>query len=141
MSSIYSPRYWDSLFSSRTYEGLVSISSALCAAAEFSIEEVEYGLPRVAFMFVEGLCWFAQATRSGVWTYYEATPAPRQAAMLEALEASAPAGFAARYRTGMRDWMNESEMEKLDSWMKDHDAQNNSWLWSIAEQHRSVLTK
>jgi hypothetical protein len=135
----YSSAYWDSLFSLGSYEGLVSISQALCTAPKFSIEEAEYGLPRLAFMFVEGLCWFAQATRSGVWTYFEATPETRQAAMLEALEASAPKGFAARYATGMRDWMNESEMEKLDRWIKSHDTQNNSWLWSIAEQHRGVF--
>jgi hypothetical protein len=135
----YSAAYWDSLFSLGRYEGLVSISQALCTAPTFSIEAAEYGLARPAFLFVEGLSWFAQATRSGVRTYFEATPATRQAAMLEALEASAPKGFAAQYGTGMRDWMNASEMEQLDRWIQSHDTQNNSWLWSIAEQHRGVF--
>jgi hypothetical protein len=139
MSSKYSSAYWDSLFGSRNYEGLVRISEALCAAPEFSIEKAEYGLSRAAFMFVEGLCWFAQSARSGVWTYFEATPDARQVAMLEALGECAPEGFAVRYATGMHHGTNESEMKKLDRWIKDHDAQNNIWLWSVAKQHRDMI--
>ena len=59
--------------------------------------------------------------------------------MLEALAEAGPEGFAVRYATGMRNWNDESEMEKLDRWIRDHDAHNNVWLWSIAELHRGMI--
>jgi hypothetical protein len=98
----YSSRYWDSLFKSREYGQLVDLSSALCSCPAFRGADTEYGLPRAAFTFVEGLVWFAQANRSGVWTYFESTPQARQSAMLDALETGrAPPGFAAHYAFGI----------------------------------------
>jgi hypothetical protein len=140
MTRKYSSRYWDSLFSSREYGRLVDLSSAVCSCSVFRPDDPEYGLPRAAFTFVEGLLWFAQANRSGVWTYFESTPQPRQSAMLDALETGdAPPGFAAHYALGMRDWKAEDKSAQVDSWIRAHDAENNEWLWHVAEEHRSLF--
>jgi hypothetical protein len=136
----YSSRYWDSLFKSREYGQLVDLSSALCSCPVFRQADTEYGLPRAAFTFVEGLLWFAQANRSGVWTYFESTPQPRQSAMLETLENShAPPGFAAHYAVGLRNWKTEDTIGEVDLWIRAHDRENNTWLWSIADEHRSLF--
>src|SRR5579872_2763727 len=115
MNQKFSSRYWDSVFKSRAYEQLVELSSALCGCSAFRVTDADYGLPREAFAFVEGLLWFAQAQRSGVWTYFESTPLPRQSAMLSALETcSAPSGFAEHYALAMREWTTEAKADQVD---------------------------
>jgi hypothetical protein len=140
VSQKFSSGYWDSLFKSCEYGGLVDLSSALCSCSAFKLIDTEYGLPRPAFLFVEGLLWFAQAHRSGVWTYFEATPERRQSAMLSALEdGDAPPEFAANYAFGMRNWKDEGKIGQVDCWILAHDRENTSWLWRVADEHRVLF--
>jgi hypothetical protein len=81
----YSDRYLDGLFESSTYHDLVVLQGILTTPPHFDSHQPDYGLPSHFFVVVEGLAWFAQACRSGVWTYFEATPPQRQQAMYEAL--------------------------------------------------------
>ena len=113
--------YVDRLLADGTYEALVHLSSAICSSARFDLGLSDYGLPRFAFLFAETLLWFAQGNRSGVWTYYEATPQDRQHAIANALRDAAPEEFALMYEQGMRDWQDEAKIAALDAWMHAHD--------------------
>ena len=118
----------------------MDLSSALCSGSVFRPQELQYGLPLPAFTFVESLLWFAQAQRSGVWTYFESTPPERQAAMLQTLESNpAPAGFAEHYALGMNNGKDVEKLDVVDLWIRAHDVDNNAWLWRIADEHRALF--
>jgi hypothetical protein len=135
----FSANYLEALFVSREYEKLAELSAIICGSPGFRAEAPDYGLPMPAFTFVECLLWFAQAVRSGVWTYFEATPTNRQQALLGALERLAPSGFAKRYAFGCQFWRDEMKMKELDQWMDSHDEENTVWLWSLVNAHRHTI--
>lgn len=135
----FSANYLDSLFASREYEKLAELSAIISGSSQFRADVPDYGLPMPAFVFCESLLWFAQTFRSGVWTYFEATPIERQKAMLSALEIMAPHGFADRYAFGSQFWKDAVKMKDLDQWMNDHDDENNLWLWSLIDEHRDSM--
>src|SRR5437868_13704764 len=135
----FSSAYWDALYSSEDYSKLAEISSLFCASEVFHSGEPDYGFPQPIFTFVESLLWFAQANRTGVWTYYEATPISRQQAMLSALKSEAPDEFTKYYALGMRDWRDEVKIKSVDNWIKDHDAYHNRWLHHMAKKHRTAI--
>jgi hypothetical protein len=135
----FSQAYLDSLFSSRDYDKLVELSGYLQDG--LSRGEPTYGYPQPVFVFLESLIWFAQAMRSGVVTYYEATPKARQEAMLDALERSAPSGFATYYALGMQGWQDERKIEIVDLWMESHDEENSCWLWHLVNEHRDTIER
>ncbi len=139
MARKYAIQYIDRLLNGETYHDLVEISSAMCSSVQYTLEAPDYGLPPFAFLFVETLLWFAQAIRSGVWTYYEATPASRQRAMAAALRAQAPAGFADWYERGMSDWHDEQRIQAVDNWLKENDNSANAWLRLLARENREAL--
>jgi hypothetical protein len=135
----YATEYIDRLSADGTYESLVHLSSAICSSAQFDPALRDYGLPRFAFLFAETLLWFAQGSRSGVWTYYEATPLERQDAMAGALREAAPGEFASMYERGMRDWQDETRIAALDTWMQAHDETANDWLRALLKTNREAL--
>jgi hypothetical protein len=85
---------------------------------------------------VEALAWFAQATRSGVWTYFEATMPERQQAMYEALVKFGPHGFAERYQFGMHRWRDSSAIAPLDFWIESNDDRASEWMRTVLREHR-----
>ena len=107
----YAIEYIDRLLADTTYDSLAELSSVMFSGEQFDNALPDFGLPRFAFLFVETLLWFAQGSRSGVWTYYEATSQARQQAMSDALRADAPVGFATWYEQGMRDWEDETRID------------------------------
>ena len=135
----YATEYIDRLLADPTYDSLAELSSVMCSGEQFDNSLPDFGLPRFAFLFVETLLWFAQAQRSGVWTYYEATTQARQQAMLEALRAAAPEGFVASYEQGMRDWEDESRIDAVDKWMEANDEAAHVWLRTLANTNRDAL--
>jgi hypothetical protein len=137
----FSQSYLDALFSSPDYGKLVELSLYLHGAEGYSRNEASYGYPQPVFVFVESLVWFAQAIRSGVWTYYEVTPRTRQDAMLSALQCEAPSGFSEHYSLGMRDWQDKAKIRVVDAWMQDHEEDNNRWLWRLVNEHRAVIER
>src|SRR5579872_4844236 len=102
--SLIASAYLDKTFSERDEASLAFLSSLVCGTQAFDERHAVYGLPPPLFLFVEDLLWFAQAWRSGSWTYFEATPPERQQAMLEALRTDAPNGWSDQYASGMRRW-------------------------------------
>jgi len=135
----FSQAYLDALFSSRDYDKLAELAGYLQGG--LSLGDPTYGCSRPVFAFLESLLWFAQAIRSGVWTYYEATPRARQDAMLGALESLAPEGFATHYALGMRSWQDERTIGVVDAWIENHDEDNNRWLWSLVDEHRATFAR
>jgi hypothetical protein len=135
----FSRAYMDALFSSHDNSKLVELSGYLQEGLNRG--DPTYGYPQAVFVFMESLLWFAQAIRSGAWTYYEATPRARQQAMLRALEGEAPAGFATHYSLGMQNWQDESRIGVVDTWIEDHDEDNNRWLWRLANEHRATFER
>ncbi len=105
----------------------------------FASRDSTYGLPRALFLFVESLAWFAQGLRSGVWTYFEATPSVRQQEMLAALGDLAPKGFDEQYGAGMRGWAEPDQAAAVDRWLAQSDEENNAFLWRLAEQNRAMI--
>jgi hypothetical protein len=86
------------LFVAREYDGLVWLSALICGSEVFDPQEPAYGLEPPLFLFVEALAWFAQAIRSGVWTYFETTPVGRQQRMLALLKTIGPSEFGSAMR-------------------------------------------
>jgi hypothetical protein len=93
------------------------------------------------FVFQETLMWLSQTIRSGMWTYYEATPGARQEAMLRALECEAPPDYAATYSLGMETWQDDVKREAVDIWVGCHEEDCNLWLWRLANRHRAMFER
>lgn len=132
-----SQAYLAALFTPGSYGNLVEISTLLCGSSQFSPEKGDYGLNVQLFLLVEGLAWFAQSTRSGACTYFEATDPKRQTFMLAALKADGPEAFAQQYAFGAAHWRDKEAMEQLDQWMGEMDYENNNWLWRVAQNQQS----
>ncbi len=139
MARNYAVQQIDRLIDGETYHDLVELSSVMRSSQQYALQAPEYGLPTFAFLFVETLLWFAQAIRSGVWTYYEATPATRQRVMAAALRAHGPAGFADWYERGMADWQDELRIRVVDDWIEANDDAANAWLRLLARENREAL--
>ncbi len=135
----YSVQYIDRLLGGDTYHDLVELSSVIRSSQHYTSQAVDYGLPTFAFVFAETLLWFAQAIRSGAWTYYEATPLLRQTAMAESLQVLAPPGFAEWYERGMSSWQDEEEMEAVGEWIKTNDYVAQNWLRGLARENRESI--
>ena len=137
----YAVQYIDRLLDGDSYQELVDLSSVICTSKQYVSRAADYGLPTFAFVFAETLLWFAQASRSGVWTYYEATPLLRQIAMVEALHAHAPLEFAEWYERGMHDWQDEEKIGTVNAWIKANESVATTWLRTLARENReSILT-
>ncbi len=139
MPSRYSPDFIDRHLRGNDTHSLVELSQVVHGSAIRSDHLPNYGLPQPAFLLCETLLWFAQSLRSGVWTYFEATPEARQNAMLMALEALGPDGYADAYRQGMVGWQNEEFMATLDAWIESHDEATTHWLHRLALENRALF--
>jgi hypothetical protein len=135
----YATEYIDRLLAEATYENLTALSAAICSSAQFTAASPDYGLPQFAFLFAETLLWFAQAARSGVWTYYEAASPARQDAMLIALPQAAPHEFALWYERGMHDWRDETGIAAVDDWIEANDEAAHEWLRALVRQNGETL--
>jgi hypothetical protein len=135
--SRYSDKYLDALFDSSEYADLVMLQGILASPPHSNRVAPEYGLPTHFFVVVESLAWFAQATRSGAWTYFEATMPQRQQAMYEALVRFGPRDFAERYQFGMYHWRDSAAIAALDFWIESNDERANEWMRIVLREHRA----
>jgi hypothetical protein len=139
MARKYAVQYIDRLLDGESYHDLVELSAAMCSSSQYTSKAPDYGLPTFAFLFAETLLWFAQSIRSGVSTYYEATPVLRQCVMATALRAHAPAGFADWYQRGMTDWKDELRIRDVDDWIAASNNAASAWLRLLARENREAL--
>jgi hypothetical protein len=121
------------------YSDLVTLSTIVSSSIIFKSEESDNGLPPAAFLFVELLCWFAQAIRSGVWTYYEATPNERQLAFERVLREFAPLDFSYWFNRGTADWKDEAKIKAVDEWIEMNDERCNRWLREFTLANRDLF--
>jgi hypothetical protein len=133
--------YIDALLHGDDHCQLAELSSIICVAPSFSQVAPDYGLPLLAFIFVEAQCWFAQSLRSGAWTYYEATPRYRQEAMSKALRHCAPQAYADWYERGMSDWTDQAKVCAVDSWIAASDEATQRWLRRLISESRDIVMK
>jgi hypothetical protein len=141
MAAKFTQAYLDALFSAPEFEKLVEIAGYFYGSEEYRRDAPDFGLPQPAFVFQETLTWFSQAIRSGVWTYYEATPRVRQEAMHRALECEAPSGYAATYSLGMETWEDDLKCQGIDEWIAAHENDCNQWLWCLANRYRPIFER
>ncbi len=135
----FSSEYIDKLLTGREYSDLVTLSTIVGSSTMFKNDESDYGLPSEAFLFVELLCWFAQAIRSGVWTYYEATPKERQLAFARVLLEFAPSDFYDWFNRGTKNWKDEEKIKTVDEWIEMNDERCNRWLREFALSNRDLF--
>lgn len=136
----YSERYLDALLDSAApYDSLVELQGLLRLLPDYDESQPARGLPAYFFVVVETLQWFAQGARSGVWTYFEATPPPRQQAMADALQKLGADEWARRYQYGIDQWKDPAAIAALDIWMSAQDDATHQWLRALLHAHRAEL--
>ncbi|POA50825.1 MULTISPECIES: hypothetical protein [unclassified Pseudomonas] len=138
MRAVYGTAYVDQLIDSRSYEAMAMLGAHMEAAAP-APDQPDLGLPPPLFVYLEALTWFAQSVRSGAWTYFEATPHPRQQAMRDNLLALDCDGWRERYVFGMDHWDDEASMAELDRWIDASEPEQESWLLQLLDTHRDRL--
>jgi hypothetical protein len=131
--------YIDRLLARSDYDALVELQGILWSWPGRRSERPDYAFPSSVFVFVEVLGWFAQAERSGTWTYYEGTPIWRQEALRDALKLCGPDGYAAKYAFGMAHWKDINQAKLLDEWIAGQQAACWLWLRQLLEESREVL--
>jgi hypothetical protein len=136
----FSSKWVNDLIDGDEYGQLAELSAILWSWQQLNHKGVvDNRLPIPAFVFVEALTWWAQASRSGAWTYFEATVSQRQKEMLAALRTHAPEGYAEWYAFGMEHWKSPEKMKPLDSWMESNDEAATDWLRKHVRQYREVI--
>ena len=141
MAPKFSRTYLDALFAAPEFMKLVEIAGYFPGSETYRREAADFGLPLPVFLFQETLTWFSQSIRSGVWTYYEATPRARQEAMYRALVGEAPPGYAVNYARGMDAWRDAATCEAVDTWIAAHEEDHHRWLWRLVSQYRPLFER
>jgi hypothetical protein len=135
----YSDEWIDRFLNGETYTDLVELLTIVRTSPGFNSQASDLNLPAFAFVFAETLNWFATACRSGVWTYFEATPTARQNGMRATLKQIGPPMFAEWYERGMCDWEDEDKMVAVSEWMKLTDEAAHAWLRRLMRENRDKL--
>ncbi len=136
----YTDAYIDRLISSKGFLELVELQGIFFGWSGCDFNLPNFGFHSSVFTFNESLTWFSQAIRSGVWTYYEATPIERQEAMFAALQIHAPIEFSKQYKYGIEHWKDVERIESLDSWIEDNEFMCNEWLFDLLLKNRHELS-
>lgn len=125
---IFSDSYIDRKTSPSDLASLIELHGAILSLPNFDFSQLAYGLPDIAFVFVETVAWLSQSVRSGSWTYFESTPEARVNALLRMLEVVAPKGLVEQYRFGATHWVEPSQLEVLDRWVANSERDFDAWL-------------
>ena len=96
-------------------------------------------LPDRSWLFCRLVEWLS-ATRSGVWTYYEATGE----ALLSRISVAArryPAlhEVSEQFDFGTTTWKSEQEIDRVDAWMDSHEQQIHSVLMQFAREEKASI--
>jgi hypothetical protein len=135
----YAESYIDQILNAEKGERLSELLCAFTGRPEYDSTAPDLGLPEPAFLLMECSRWMAQSLRSGVWTYYEATPDERQSACLQALQKHAPVDWAEMYSRGMAVWRSPKKTKPIDDWMSRQIDVIDAWLQAFARENRPVL--
>lgn len=135
----YSDQYVAQLLAQHDYDALVDLQGIASGWAGFDAGDSSFGWPRPVFAVFEMLTWLAQADRSGVWTYYEATPIPRQECAIVTLDMLKAAEIRHQYDYGKEHWQNAEAIGELDSWIGKNEQTIIEWAFAVLAAHSAEL--
>jgi len=128
----YSNDYLDRIFGGPSVFDLWSLLTAF---------ERHVSLPDRSWLFCRLVEWMS-STRSGVWTYYEATSEAIQSQISSALRGYPQLQAVSEYFDfGMRSWKAEQEIGKVDTWIDSHEEQLHASLMEFARLEQAVIMK
>ena len=135
----YSDQYVAQLLAQHDYGALVDLQGIALGWAGFEADDPSFGWPHPIFAVFEMLTWLAQADRSGVWTYYEATPIPRQECAIVTLDMLKAAELRHQYVYGKGYWQNAEAIRKLDNWIGKSEQAIIEWAFAVLAVHPAEL--
>ncbi|MYM96366.1 hypothetical protein [Duganella vulcania] len=135
----YSDHYLAQLLAQRDYLALVDLQGVASGWEGFDKNLPSFGWPCPIFVVFELVTWLAQADRSGVWTYYEATPVARSDCVLTTLDSLGAVEFHQQYARGKERWQNYEESEKLDKWIRENEQTLIDWAFTVLIDHPAEL--
>lgn len=103
--------------------------------------ERDVPLPEKSWLFCRLVEWMS-ASRSGVWTYYEATNQALQSQISAAVQRCPQlCAMAEHYDLGMRTWISQEEIARVDEWLDSHERELHASLMEAAREEQSLITK
>jgi hypothetical protein len=137
--SRYSAQYVAQLIAQQDYGALVDLQGIALGWDRFDANDPSFGWPQPIFVVFEILTWLAQGDRSGVWTYYEATPLTRHDRVVVALEALQAAELRRQYVYGKEHWRIAEAIGQLDNWLSENEQSTIRWAFSVLLAHPDEL--
>lgn len=135
----YSTQYLSQLHTQRDYAALVELQGVALGWEGYDAKLPSFGWPQPIFVVFEILTWLAQADRSGVWTYYEATPVARLDCVLAALEMLKAVELQRQYAYGKMHWQADEACAKLDHWLCENERTTIEWAFATLAEHPAEL--
>lgn len=135
----YSQQYIANLIAQHDYDALVDLQRAASGSELYDTKHPSFGWPCAIFVIFELVTWIAQADRSGVWTYYEATPFARMNCVLATLETLGAVALHQQYAYGNKHWQDEDACDKLDRWIRENEPAFIDWAFEVLKRHPSEL--
>ena len=132
MSPRYSNDYLDRIYDGVSVFDLWSLLATL---------ERQVPLPERSWLFCRLVEWMS-STRSGVWTYYEATSEGLQAQISTAVRRYPELRSVSEYfDLGMRTWKSQEEIAQVDKWLDSHEGRIHASLMQIAREEKALVVK
>ena len=135
----YSTQFLSQLLDRHDYAALVDLQGVAMGWSGFDMGHPTFGWPRPIFVVFELLTWLAQADRSGVWTYYEATPVGRLECAAATLDYLNAVELLQNYVYGKDNWRDLDAIGKLDSWISENEDNIITWAFSVLTEHPMEL--
>ena len=130
------PRYAAD-FLERAYGG----QSAFDLWSSLTTWERHVSLPERSWLFCRLMEWMS-STRSGVWTYYEATSDALQSRISSAIRGYPELHAISEYfDRGMRMWKSGHDLVQVDQWLDSHEGQLHASLMHVAREEQDLLVK
>lgn len=127
-----------------------TIEAEFCSALHLSTAPDKRPACVTAFLTIAN--WAATSMRSGVWTFYEATPSTEIQATLDYLVDGKHTELADIFASGIHEyqdpkyaenfqypdeWITESDV--IDQWISRHEAQIFSWEMNLLLTHKDLI--
>ena len=128
----YSFEYLDRTYGGQSVFDLWSLLTTL---------EQHVAIPERSWLFCRLVEWMS-STRSGVWTYYEATTETLQTEISGAIRRYPELhAISEYYDRGMRTWRSEQEIGQVDQWLDSHESQLHAIIMQVAREEQALVTE
>jgi hypothetical protein len=135
----YSAQYLAQLLTQHDYGALVDLQGIALGWDGLDANLPYFGWPQPIFVVFEMLTWLAQADRSGVWTYYEATPVARLECALVTLDVLKAVELRHQYAYGKAHWQDAEATTELDNWIRENEQTIIEWAYAVLAEHSTEL--